>query len=86
MPIPAPEIIGATAVTVIEHPEVNAFGKTPLVASITNVDVPPPNGVPEITPVEPFSVNPLGKAGVLTLHVIGVVPVAVIVNGPYATP
>ena len=48
-----------------------------LAASVTftvNDEVPDPVGVPEITPDEPFSVNPPGNDPLLILHVYGVVP------------
>ena len=48
-----------------------------LLASVSftvNDEVPDPVGVPEITPDEPFSVNPAGSDPLLILHVYGVVP------------
>ena len=48
-----------------------------LLESVTfavNEDVPDAVGVPEIAPVEEFSVSPAGSEPLLTLHEYGVVP------------
>jgi hypothetical protein len=49
------------------------------VALTVNVEVPAAVGVPEITPVSVFSVNPSGSVPLSRLHVIGVSPDAMIV-------
>ena len=48
-----------------------------LVAGTVKLDVPSEVGVPEIRPVLSFKVKPVGREPLVTLHVIGAVPVAV---------
>lgn len=56
----------------------NAFVSLPaeFVALIVKLNVPAVVGVPEITPVVPFMLKPLGKLPLSSDQVIGVVPVA----------
>ena len=65
-------MVGATPTIVIE----NDFSWFPeeFVALMVKMEVTHAWGVPEITPVDVFRDNPVGKAPLCRLHVIGVVP------------
>ena len=54
-----------------------ALGNVPLAACMVKVKVPATVGVPLRTPVVLLSVRPLGSVPVVTVQVMGVVPVAV---------
>ena len=67
------ERVGVAAATAM----LSDFVAVLLFASVTltvNEDVPDAVGVPEIAPVEAFSVSPAGSEPLLTLHEYGVVP------------
>ena len=53
-----------------------ALGNVPLAACMVKVKVPATVGVPLRTPVELLRVRPLGSVPVVTVQVMGVVPVA----------
>ena len=53
-----------------------ALGNVPLAACMVKVKVPATVGVPLRTPVVLLSVRPLGSVPVVTVQVMGVVPVA----------
>ena len=74
-----------TGLTTIVRVGVMASGAVPFAARTVNVNVPAAVGVPARTPAA-VSVRPPGRAPVFELNVIGDVPVAVNVYGPYAVP
>src|SRR4030095_1846974 len=78
------EMTGAVAMTIDRSLE--AVAPTPSVTFSVMLKVPPAVGVPVISPVPVFRVNPPGSAPVTVDHVKGDVPPARVKVVAYATP
>jgi hypothetical protein len=69
-----PEMTGAPTIVILRLRVAVQAGVFAVATCIVKLDVPPPVGVPDITPVDAFNVKPAGNVPLDTDHVYGVVP------------